>query len=572
MAGTDDLIAGYTELVKEQTKVGRAEKFYDGRVGNEFSSPRIRRLLAKVGIEDVEDINYAHIPVDTIANRLRVNSVTAMTVPKDPNAEPTESQDAAQALTKLRERNQLDFEEPGAFLETCKHGDGYILVWPVRDEAGAVVDVDIRFNSANNVRIVYDEEDPLKKKFTIKSWKYDEGRVRANLFYDDRIERWVTEAEKDPKDPKSWVHFDGAADPNATDVEEATSKDGWSLPNEWDENPWFHLRTARPYGRPEHKNAYGPQQLINKLVTAHAASIDFQSFPQRYALTDPKADNVQAAFGNPLRPFDEVEDPEDEDNATTLRADPAAVWQLVAKAVGQFDPADPQVFMKPFDRYVQAMAEVCETPLYRFGSSFAQTPSGEALRVANAPVDAKIEARQDAFGAAEADAYTLALKMLGITDVQVQVKWAPAQVVTDAEGWGVVEMKQRNGVPQKVALMETGYTSEQIDGWLEDMQDAIGLEKRLEMLGSFSSSAQSLGAAASLGVLTDDQVQLVLISLLGDMLPEDQTPAIEHDLGQQDPNAPPGLPPAQPIGPPPGQPAGQPDLGAQQDAQYQLVN
>ncbi|HWB36095.1 MAG TPA: phage portal protein [Rugosimonospora sp.] len=561
---TPDLIAGYTEVVEHRDDVARAEEFYDGRVGNEFSSPRIRRLLAKSGIEGIEDVNYAHIPVDTVANRLHITSVIAVRASDDPDAEPQEVPEATAAIRRMRKRNQLDFEERGAHLDACKHGDAYLLVWPVTDDTGKVVDVDIRVNTAKNVRVIYDEEDPLRKAYTVKAWAYGE-RARVNLYYDNRVERWVTKVNMDPKDPKSWVHFVGDDERDAIDD---SGESGWTIANPGGENPWFHLRNDRPYGRPEHINAYGAQQILNKLVDAHAASIDFQSFPQRYALTDPKLDNVQAAFGDPLAPFDEVEDPEDEDNSTSLKSDPAAVWQLVAKSVGQFEPAGPGVFMQPFDRYVQAMSETTETPLYRFGGSFAQTPSGEALRVADAPTVNKVHARQDSFGATWADAYVYALHLLGIDDVEVIVKWAPAQTVTDAEGWAVVQQKVATGVPQDVALVETGYTQEQVDGWREAEADAIGLDRRIQLLEQLSSAAQGLGAAASLGVLTPDQVQLVIVSLLGDMLPDDESPAVEHDLPPA--RSAQGVP-GQPIPPDLGQTSQPQDAGAQQDAQYQLV-
>ncbi|HWB36985.1 MAG TPA: hypothetical protein VHA75_13275, partial [Rugosimonospora sp.] len=362
---------------------------------------------------------------------------------------------------------------------------------------------------------------------------------------------------------KAWIHF-------TVDDKDEPDGGGWSIPNPGGENPWFHLRTRRPYGQPEHWNAYGPQQLLNKLVAAHAASIDFQSFPQRYALSDPKADNVQAAFGNPDSPWDETEDPENEDNTTSLRSDPAAVWQLVAKSVGQFEPASPAVFMGPFDRYVQAMAETTETPLYRFGSTFGQTPSGEALRVADAPTTSKVENRQHSYGATLEDVYTYALKLLGITGVTVRVSWAPAQKITDAEGWAVVTAKREAGVPQDVTLVETGYTQAEVDSWREAEADAIGLDRRIQLLEQLSSAAQGLGAAASLGVLTPDQVQLVIVSLLGDMLPDDESPTVQQDLPSPQSQY-------QTYGEAGQTGVGiervraQQDSGAQQDAQYQLV-
>src|SRR3546814_17791675 len=59
-----------------------------------------------------------------------------------------------------------------------------------------------------------------------------------------------------------------------------------SVENETGEIPFFHFRTARPYGRPEHKKAYGPQDALTKLVTTMMSTSAFAAFPQTWALPE----------------------------------------------------------------------------------------------------------------------------------------------------------------------------------------------------------------------------------------------------------------------------------------------
>src|SRR3546814_18417719 len=59
-----------------------------------------------------------------------------------------------------------------------------------------------------------------------------------------------------------------------------------SVENETGEIPFFHFRTARPYGRPEHNKAYGPQDALTKLDTNMMSNSDFANFPQRGALQE----------------------------------------------------------------------------------------------------------------------------------------------------------------------------------------------------------------------------------------------------------------------------------------------
>lgn len=523
MAGTTDLMAGLHQLHEAVPHYQRADAFYYGRTTERFASVKVQMLLAKQNVTNIERFDYAHIPVDTIANRLRIRSVAA--VPEEPDvngdgvvdAGEDETVTAAQAaLDRMWERNQLTAEAPGAILKAGRNGDAYLFLWPVTvDDAGVdhgrIVDIDIRVNSAETVRAIYRHDDPLAIDYVIKAWSYDENdpegeprqRTRATVYYPPsagqraRVQRWISAPGCDAKDPKNWAPYDPG------------DGRGWEFEHDYG-MPWFHLRTDRPYGKPDHLHAYGPQQMIDKLVIAHAASIDYQSYPQRAALMDPKADDVLGNSVNPFRPEDEDDDPEDSGNTSVLRADPSSVWKMPGvRALVQLNPADPSVFLSPFDRYVQAMGEATETPLYRFGSRFAQTPSGIALQVADAPPNNTAKTRHDLWGGVLADMFEHGLRLLGIEGARVEVKWAPVATVTDADGWAVIKTKIELGVPAKVALMEAGYTSEQVAEWTADWPDA-GIMRRLDVVNSLGKAVQTLGAGVSLGVLSEQIVgQLV---------------------------------------------------------------
>lgn len=574
MPASPDLIAAWKDLNAARPAYEQAEAFYCGDVDEVYASDKVRRLLQQARATQIEEFNYCHIPVDTVANRLRIVSITivddegqapdegeplkaakdggasargvpvAKTTPAKANdqksRDPAPAEDvgprpgtAAAALETLWATNELDAQSIDLHRKVSRHGDCYLIVWPRTDDAGKVAGVDVRVSSALTTRMIYDDDDPLKALYAIKSWSYEEhddkGRAtcytRATLYYPDRVERWVSEPDaKGPAlgEPDAWLPYRGDGDP-------VVEHDYGMVV--------FHFRNDRQYGHPEHLFAYGPQQMLNKLIAAQSSAIDYQSFPQRYALMDPTADQPMGNLLDPVNPHDD-DDPEGEGNTTGLSAEASSVWRFWgAKTVGQFDPASPDTFLKPFDRYVQAMAELTETPLYRFGSAFAATPSGAALRVADAPTVNKVTNRQDSYDPPWEDSHELALRMLGFR-VQVKVNWEPAEQVTDYEGWSVVQAKIAAGVPRRQVLVETGYSPQQVDEWLgKDAPDEEDLRRKVDLLTAIAGAAQQLGAAQAMGVMSKEAVAAVMAKVLGDdpavFLPDENAqpaPDEEEDL------------------------------------------
>ena len=518
---TPDLMLGHRELREAQPEIEEADRFYRGDVGEIFASYRVKELMARIGVYDIRDLNYSRIPITALTSRLRIRSVEPVITDAEPAADGAGSEDqqiktAKDLIARIRKRNQLDAEEKALHRNASRDGDGYMLVWPVTDDSGRTVDVDVLVHSARHVRAFYtDEDNPLQISFVIREWEYvddsDTGdpskpRRRANLYYPDRIERWITQAGKSGKNPEDWTRFvsDGedGSDPQTGDIQNPYGM------------PWFHFRNDRPYGEPEHKGAYGPQVMINKLVLAHASTVDFSSFPQRYQLMDPTADDPTRNFGDVFSPEDDGEDPEDPGSESGLDADPSAVWKLYGtKGVGEFSASQPDIYLTPADRYIQAAAELTDTPKHVFLADGAELPSGAAYREASGPFISKVEDRQHEYGAVWSDLYEYALALLGVSGINIEVKWKPAFTVTDADGWSVVGQKVANGVPPRQALVEVGYSPEQVEDWLDD-ESGADLSHRVALLNQIGTAVQTLGAGVALGVVSAEEVHAVISRVL----------------------------------------------------------
>lgn len=490
-----DLMLGIEELKEARPGYDQAALYYDGKVPEVFSSTRIRRALAAHHIDF--DLNFAKTPVDAVTDRLEIAGITGA------NDEQTD------LISKIWQDNQLDLEMPDVFRRAGEFGDAYLMVLPVYD-GEQVVRVEMFYNSPQTVRVIYDEENPRRKAFTIKRW-CDGPYQRAELQYDDRTERWTTGTNSRGEQPGDWQHW--PADPE--------DPDSWTLDHDWGEQPTFHFRNDRPYGCPEHFGAYGPQNAITKLQSTHMGTVDYQGFPQRYALTEAAntdtSDLEPGDFDDGDWPTDERgTGPSDSGDDSSLKAGPGEMMLLRGfKEVGQFDAAQPGVFLDPITFNVRAMAVICTTPLHLFDPSGEQ-PSGQSVRAQDAPFTKKVANRQLSYGATLREALTFALRRLGVADPVVTVHWKPAETIDDVEGWQTVAAKIASGVPRRQALMEAGYRAEQVDAWLSGTDDAE-LQRRVDVLASLADSAQKLGAAAALGVITGEQVTALMSGAIDDL-------------------------------------------------------
>lgn len=414
-----------TEFVTAVTdRAGRykeAEQYYDGQVAEVFASAQLRRVLRTTGHQGTQ--NYCRVIVDAVLNRLEIANVVADT-------------EAAQDLiTDVWLNNELGLEANEIHRRALEYGDCYALVWP--DETG---EIKISYNSPRTTALVYDPENPQKKLYAVKMWKVkpdpltaNKPQTRMNVYTADAIHKYVA------------------------DSEEVTEGTNWRTvgkeDNPFNEVPVFHFRTHRPYGKPEHFEAYGAQNDINKLLATHMYTVDYQGAPQRYALSM-QGEHDAVDFGD-----DETE----RENLNSLQASPGSLWYLKGiHGVGQFSPADPKVFWEPIKSLKESMSALTDTPYHYLERGFAGISGGEGLRVSEAPLLKKVADRQTSFGVAWRELFGFILRIEGVT-ARIEVKWNLVESLDALGQWDVMLKKINAGLSHRQALREAGYEEHDIE-------------------------------------------------------------------------------------------------------------
>lgn len=500
MTASDDLWAGIEALHAARPAYVEAAAYYDDEVPEVFASNRARRALARTGTDHGKP--YIAMAVDAVANRMKLSTVTS----------PDEEQ--AAALQRIWDNNRMRREAIKLHLWEAKYGCAYLIVLPHYNEADKVDGVDEYANDPLTVRIIYDAENPRRKAFAIKQWSEtvsDRIVHRAELYYDNHAERWTTKPDSAGSSRADWEPWL----PDPVETEDGTvepDEDAWIINHGLGEIPVFHFRNNEPYGVPEHRRGYGAQDAINKLDSTHFSTVDYQGFPQRYALTDTAmtdtSDLDPGDFDDDLFPPDPAAGPSDSGDDSSLKAGPGEFMLLRGfKSVGQFDPADPKNFLDPIEFNIRSIAVLTTTPLHLLDTS-GQKPSGRAIDALDEPFDDKIEDRQEGAADSWQDSQVFALHLLGFEDPVVEVTWKPPVAVNDKDTWETSEIKSKLGVPERQLLVERGYSDDQVKEWLETpTDDPAELARRLADLSTFADTVQKLGTAVTLGAIDQAQVQ-----------------------------------------------------------------
>lgn len=414
----DDIRLALDYILTKREGYNRAETYYEGTQPEVFLNQRWFKLF-KNNQRDFR-FNFSKTVVDAVLNRLEIDQIE------------TDSANADEYFAELLEQPDIKLDINEIHRNALIYGDAYAIVWP--DENGKLA---IDYNSPLTTVIVYDQENPRKKLYAAKMWQYatyDEKKIKLNLYYPNRIEKY-----------EGYGEIENIGTPNGANFVLLET-----ITNPWGEVPVFHFRTHKPYGRPEHADAFGPQDAINKLVNTHMLTVDYQGAPQRYALSN----------GGSTAEIDDFSEGETaRENLAALKNGPGELWYLQGVAqVGQFPAADPKTFTEPVIEFVNQMAAITATPTHYFLRG-SYIPSGQALRVAEAPLTKKVMNRQMAFQSTWKDLFLFMLRIEGIT-ASIDIDWAIAETVDVVDQWDVAVRKKSIGMPLEQILLELGYDGE----------------------------------------------------------------------------------------------------------------
>lgn len=417
-----DFVAAISDRAPEYNE---AEEYYEGRVSERFASARLRNALRTT--QHRGQHNYIRVISDAVLNRLEIARFIA------------DAPTAQKIIDHVVDFNELHLEANEIHRRALEYGDCYALVWP--DAEG---EIQISYNSPKTTAIIYDPENPRQKQYAVKMWRVTDPfdtkkkQTRMNIYTADSIIKYSANTDE-PAEGTQWNQI-GTED------------------NPFGEIPVFHFRTHRPYGTPEGKAAFGAQDDINKLLATHMFTVDYQGAPQRYALAY-TGDNDIVDFGD-----DETE----RENVASLHSDPGSLWYLKGiMNVGEFKPADPEIFWKPVLHLKESMAALTDTPFHYLERGFSGLAGGEGMRVAEAPLLKKVADRQTSFGVTWKELFKFVLKIEGKT-AAIEVKWDLVESLDALGQWDVMLKKINAGLSHKQALREAGYEEKEIERIMQE--------------------------------------------------------------------------------------------------------
>jgi hypothetical protein len=504
----EDVAHGWIEMERALPTYLEAEDFAAGRVDEVFADPKIARKLAVTG--EAYRFNLIKTAIQVRTARCEISTIK---VPAN--------EAATARIEDVFTANEMAIYYPTLIRDTFTYGDAYLMVWPVvegddfsGDEEYVQEGVEITTRNPKNTRVIYEAENQRRKRFAIQRWPVaggpDETRWRVELFYADRVERYISVKGQNLDTVQGWAEFD---DPDNSQAPVEAHELG--------EVPFFHHRTGVPYGTPVHVDGYGSQLAINKQLITLLTTTDSQGFPQRYGLLNPDAvldeqndapqwaDDTAAGSYNP-DPLNPVGG-----QGSQIRSGPGTFQTLAGMAeVGQFAAADPAVFTDPVELFIRILAQTTNTTLHYFDPS-GEAPSGESLKVAEAPLVKDIEWLQLLQTSAVRDEWMCVLRLLGVRADAVEVRWAAVASATGLSDWQMVQAKIDVGVPVDQALVETGYEPEQVAVWLDADAEANTLATRVALLGQIGAAVQSIGAGVALGVIDEAAAAQAIAIVLG---------------------------------------------------------
>lgn len=405
----------------------QALSYYEGSIQEAWVNETLRRMLSIHTKADDPTLNFLRPVVDNVNNRLEINNIVGTT------------NKVTDFIAGVREDNGMQLEEQEVHRRALIFGEAYAMAWPDADGNWL-----ISYHSPQDTIVVYDPENPRKRIAGARIWSDPFTRtVRMNLFTQDRIYKYAAQNTEELQLGVNWELIDEGENP-------------------FNEVPIFHFRTNRPHGRPEHRDGYGAQDAINKLIETHMVTVDFQGAPQRWALEE------MGDGASELEDFDDTETSREQENG--LQASPGKLWLLRnIKTVGEFKPAEPAIFWDPIKENISSIAALTNTPLHYFQKT-GNVPSGDALRAAEAPLLKKVQERKVSFGDTWVQLYNFIVVSEFNKRDRVQVMWKAVESIDLLGQWDIMAKKSNVGVSFKQIMREAGYDEKTIETIIEEKQ------------------------------------------------------------------------------------------------------
>lgn len=401
---------------RQYEKYAKPERYYTGAHDLAFATEKFKSTFGTLFREFA--LNLCPAICDAVRDKLRV---TGFSVDDAGDASATDS--AKSRIGRVWNDNRMRTRAGEVHKEALKCGDAYMIVWP--NVAG---DATLYPNRAGSCSVTYDDELPGRIVRAAKYWTAGDKRVCLNLYYADRIEKYVSKNVSDGNLPDR----PGFA---ASTV----------IPNPYGVVPVFHFANNADLGdlgRSELAAAIPIQDGLNKSVLDMLVAMEYAAFRQRWAA------GIETEYdgqGKPVVPF-------------TAGVEQIWLSDNPDARFGDFNTANLEQFLKVKDSFRVDMALVTGTPLHYFTPNIGGTRVGDSLRRSESRFLAKVRDRQESFGQVWADVMSFALVAEGHgRNVRLLTEWEDPAPLSDREFLENILLKKQIGLPAADALIEAGY-------------------------------------------------------------------------------------------------------------------
>ncbi len=414
-----DIELAVQTLAEKKRRYDRKWMYYEGHEPLKWSIEKLEEVFDKVTCPRWIE-NMSAVIVDSVLDRLQLERMVV-----------TGDDDTTDELNNMFMDTQLDLDACDVHKDAVITSEGYVVAW----ERDGVIEA--FHNDSRTVHLFKDAAHPHTDRFAAKWWIDTDDLTRMVLWYPDRVETYINQHKTDRRFSagfrKKWELVDNETNPFGM-------------------IPVFQFSLDKR-GAGELDKVIDLQDVVNKTLSDMMVAAEFQSVPQRWAIS--QADySTDGGEGTPNRvpysPFSTV-------------MYPAADIDSQPTSTGTYQAADLRMFLDVIEKKGRAMAIITRTPKHYLMMQ-AGDPSGEALLAMEAPLTRKIKHYQKRLSPTwrALAAFLLKLKDTPTDSKEIKALWEPTttvQPVTEAQA----RLSNTNaGIPIHNQLRREGWTEKQL--------------------------------------------------------------------------------------------------------------
>lgn len=442
MKDLEQAIENFNERYQDYVKF---ERYYNGEHDLAFATDKFTNTFGSLFREF--SMNLCSTVVDALKDKLIITEFGV-----------EEGEQVAAQAWQIWQANRMGVRSGEVHKECIKCGDSYVIVWPDIEGKPAIYP-----QRARQCTVLYDEETPGRVKWAAKRWVSLEGVPHLNLFYADRIEKYVWKGSQRGGMKTKANHPRANYPSNAREFELAEV-----LENPFGRIPIFHFANnsdVGAFGRSELIAAIPIQNALNKSVLDMMVAMEFQAYRQRWA------SGIEIEYddqGKPIPPF---------------QAGVSHLWisENPDAKFGDFEAADLEKFLQVKDSFRVDLASITGTPLHYFmltgaGAGFPQ--SGFSLLKQETRFLNKVRDRQQSLGQVWEDAMAFAVQIAGGGKVRLFAEWEDPAPLSEKERLENLLLKKDIGVTIEQLLMEAGYGEADIEKITQERERDLDVTTR----------------------------------------------------------------------------------------------